>query len=218
VPFDLVAAGVLLDMDGTLVDSTAVVESLWREFAHAYGVDAAAVLAFAHGRPTMDTIAAFLPGRDRAELEAIERAATEDEIRRLDGIVEVRGAAAFVRALLAQAVPVALVTSASPELARVRMRAAGVPLPPVLVTPGDVARGKPAPDGYLRAAALLGVAAGDCVVFEDAPAGVAAAVAAGARTVVVGGLDESSAGGLPQVPDLRAVSVARERGVVHLRG
>lgn len=195
---DLTVAGVLFDMDGTLVDSTAVVERVWTDFAQTYGLDAGEVLRYAHGRQSVDSVTHFLPpGQDLGEVTARLDAR---ELVELDGVVEVPGAAALLRAL--RAWPVAVVTSASRELAERRMRAAGIEPPDVLVCAGDVAVGKPAPDGYLAAAAQLGVPPGDCAVFEDAETGLRAAVASGGRVVVVGGHVSNTTAGLPRVPDL----------------
>jgi mannitol-1-/sugar-/sorbitol-6-phosphatase len=181
VPPDLVARALLFDMDGTLVDSTVVVERMWHEFAAHAGVDAAEVLAFAHGRRSPDTVRRFLPDDDAATawLAHHERS----ELEQLDGVVAVAGAAAFLAAL--DGAPVALVTSAPRELAGRRMAAAGLPVPATLVGAEDVGRGKPDPEGYLRAAGLLGVPAAQCVVFEDAPAGLEAGLASGAAVVEV---------------------------------
>jgi mannitol-1-/sugar-/sorbitol-6-phosphatase len=174
------ADAVLLDMDGTLVDSTAVVEQMWREFAARFGLDADEVIGHAHGRQTPDTIARFVgdEAAGRAWLDHHER----EELRRTDGVVEVPGAAAFVASL---AVPCAVVTSAPRALAVRRLEAAGVAVPAVLVAAEDVESGKPDPEGYLRAAELLGVPAARAVVFEDAPAGILAGQRAGARVVEV---------------------------------
>jgi sugar-phosphatase len=178
----LTCSAVLFDMDGTLVDSTAVVEQVWGEFAARYGLDLGEILRTSHGVQARDTVTRFAPlGADipalTAELGAMERVRTE-------GIVPLPGAARLLAALPADAV--ALVTSADRILADVRMNAAGLPMPAIAVTAELVARGKPDPEGYLKAAANLGVDPGDAVVFEDAPAGIAAGVAAGIRTVAVG--------------------------------
>jgi sugar-phosphatase len=202
---ELTVAAVLLDMDGTLVDSTAVVESIWREFTTAYGIDLGAVLRYSHGRRTLDTVSAFLPdgyaARDvAARIEA-------EELRRLEGIVAIPGAQDFLLAL--DGVRVAVVTSAERELATRRLAAAGLTAPSVLVAAEDVENGKPAPDGFVRAAAALGAPIEECVVFEDAEAGIRAALAAGASTVVVGNHKSSITVGLPRVADFRAVCARR---------
>ncbi|MGO4594724.1 HAD-IA family hydrolase [Leifsonia sp. 2TAF2] len=183
---EIEAAGFLFDMDGTLVDSTAVVESVWTAFGHRHGIDPAALLAYAHGRQAIDTVSHFLPGLSEGERADLVRRLVAEEVGRTEGIIEIPGAVAMLEALVTAGAPVAVVTSAPRELAIARMRAAGIPVPAVVVAAEDVERGKPDPQGYLRAAALLGVPIGDCVVFEDAEAGLAAAVASGARAVVVG--------------------------------
>ena len=93
------------------------------------------------------------------------------------------------------------------------MVAAGLPVPEVLVPADEVARGKPAPDGYLRAAALLGLDPTDCVALEDAEPGVRSALESGARVVVVGGLDTALTSGLDRVPDLRTLRIRSAPGM-----
>jgi len=172
---------VLLDMDGTLVDSTAVVVRLWRSWAARHDVDPEAILAVSHGRRGDEVVAQFAPpGVDRAaELEWL---AARELVER-DGIVAVAGAAALLAALPSDRF--AVVTSATRELTAVRMKAAGLPVPAVLVGADDVARGKPDPEGYQRAARLLGVDPARCLVLEDASAGLEAGRAAGARVIAV---------------------------------
>lgn len=192
----------LFDMDGTLVDSTAVVERTWADFSARHGLDVEEVLAYAHGRPTASTTAHFLDDAEEAVQEAARLAALEEVT--VDGIVEVPGAAALVSGLPEDRW--AVVTSAGRRLAERRLDAAGVPRPAVLVTADDVARPKPDPEGYLLAARLLGVSADACIAFEDSDAGVRAAVASGARTVVVGTLS-SHDGTLQRVVDLSGPDV-----------
>src|SRR3546814_4070957 len=100
------------------------------------------------------------------------------------------GAAAFLARLPAERW--AVVTSAPRALAYVRIAAAGLPMPPLVIGAEDVAKGKPAPDGFLAAAARLGVAPGDCLAWEDSPAGIAAASAAGMHVVTVGKAHEAT--------------------------
>src|SRR5690349_10163548 len=168
---------VLLDMDGTLVDSTAVVVRLWRSWAARHGVDPEAILAMSHGRRGDDVLAQFAPPTvdQVAELKWL---ATRELVER-DGIVAVQGAAELLAALPADRY--AVVTSATRELTAVRMDAAALPLPRTLVGADDVIRGKPDPEGYLRAAELLQVDPARCLVVEDASAGLEAGRAAGAR-------------------------------------
>src|SRR5262249_18802741 len=150
-------------MDGTLVDSTAVVEIVWTEFGQEYGIDPAALIAFSHGRQTIDTLNQFMPDRSDAERTATAQAIAAAEVHRTEGIRQIAGAAALIDALIEMKAPVALVTSADRELAESRMRTSGVRMPDVSVVAEDVECGKPDPDGYVRAAARLGVPIEDCV-------------------------------------------------------
>lgn len=183
-PTALTARALLLDMDGTLVNSDAVVERIWRGWALRHGLEPAAVLKVVHGRQGHATMAALLPDRPMAENYAENALMLAAEIADIEGVVPVPGAPAFLAALAGH--PHALVTSANDELARVRMGAAALPLPPLLVTAERVSASKPDPEGFLKGAAELGFAPGDCLVFEDAEVGIAAAKAAGMRVVGVG--------------------------------
>lgn len=214
---DIAAAGILFDMDGTLVDSNLAVEAVWTTFGERHGIDPAAILAYAHGRQPIDTLTRFLPDHSRPERLALARTLVDDEVRRTDGITEIAGAAALIDTLVAMRAPVALVTSATRTLAATRMRAAGVRVPEVLVTSEDVERGKPDPDGYLEAAARLGVPIENCLVFEDAEAGLAAAIASGAYVVVVGGHESPVTSGLDRIPDFTSVTVERDGDGVRIR-
>jgi mannitol-1-/sugar-/sorbitol-6-phosphatase len=178
---------VLLDMDGTLVDSDAAVERAWRRWAREYGVDAAAVLAVAHGVPAAATVDRFLPHRPSAERAAAAARQLELQYDDLADVVPTSGAHAVLAVLERRQLPWAVVTSADRPLAAARLGAAGI-VPPLLVTCEDVAAGKPDPACYLLAARRLGVAIAACLVVEDAPAGVAAGAAAGARTAALRGL------------------------------
>src|SRR5690349_2878237 len=137
---------VLLDMDGTLVDSTTVVVRLWRTWAARHGVDPEAILAVSHGRRGDDVLAEFAPAGVDQDAELKWLAACE--LLEQDGIIAVPGAAQLLAALPADRV--AVVTSATRELTTVRMQAAALPVPRVLVGADDVARGKPHPEGYQR--------------------------------------------------------------------
>ncbi|MFI9160062.1 HAD-IA family hydrolase [Kitasatospora aureofaciens] len=183
-PVRFTASALLLDMDGTLVNSDAVVERCWSRWAERHGLDPVAALAVVHGRQGHATMAELLPDRpvevnlaENQQMLAEERADTE-------GVVQVRGADAFLASLTG--LPHALVTSADLPLARIRMDAAGLPMPPVLVTAESVGASKPDPEGFLKGAAALGFAPADCLAFEDSGAGIAAARAAGMRVIGIG--------------------------------
>lgn len=171
---------ILFDIDGTLVDSTPVVERVWRAFAERRGLDGDEILRVCHGRRAEDTIALFLPEDER---EAGTAEVLRLELADLDGVVALPAVADLLAALPAGRW--AAVTSGSRELMRTRLAAAGLPVPEVLVAAQDVAVGKPDPEGYLLAAARLGVDPALCLVVEDAPAGLQAGRRAGARTLAV---------------------------------
>jgi len=171
----------LFDMDGTLITSTLAAERVWTRWAERHGLDVAALLSVMHGVRAIDTIRnQNLPDIDlAAEVAWVERGEIED----VDGVAPIPGAIDFVKRLPPNRW--AVVTSASVPLARARLKAAGVTPPAVMITAEDVERGKPDPAGYLKAAATLGFDIADCLVFEDADAGIKAGEAAGADVIVV---------------------------------
>ncbi len=172
------ADALLVDLDGTLVDSTAPVRRAWEAFAGRHGLDTEEVLRFAHGRPSRETVRLFAPGADHdAEAAAVEYS----EVHDTDGVVALSGAAR----VLATDRPLAIVTSCSTALARARLRAAGLTIPPVLVSSDGLERGKPDPACFLIAARRLGADPARCVVLEDAPAGILAGRAAGATVIAL---------------------------------
>ena len=205
-------AAVLFDMDGTLVDSTASVVRSWVRLADENGIPVADLQAAAgHGRPARDIVADLFDGPARAQ--ALSRI-TALEIADVDGVVALPGART---ALLACGPAGAIVTSCAADLAVARQRAAGIPVPAVVVTADDVHRGKPDPEPFLLAARLLGVEAGRCLVVEDAPAGLAAGRAAGMTTLAVTTThtaDELDADHV--VADLAAVGLTRTPAGVHV--
>ena len=194
---------VLSDLDGVLVDSAAVIEQTWRGFADRHGLDPDEVVAAGHGRRSIDLIRLVAPHLD-AEIEAanVER----EEIAQTTGLRPLPGARELVDAVPAERF--AIVTSGSRALALARLRAAGLPVPAVLVTAEEVDDGKPHPAGYLRAAELLGVDPAHSVVLEDAPAGVEAGRAAGMTVIAVLTTNDASAltKAHSRVRDLRALA------------
>lgn len=171
----------LFDMDGTVLNSIAAAERIWTTWALRHGIDVPSFLPTIHGARAIDTVnRQGLPGVD-AEAEAAW--VTQAEVEDVEGIVEVSGAAQFLKSLPAR--QWAIVTSAPRELALRRMAAAGIAEPEVLVTAQDVSAGKPDPAGYLLAAKRLGFDVADCLIFEDASVGIQAAEASGADLVVI---------------------------------
>jgi sugar-phosphatase len=172
------ADALLVDLDGTLVDSTAPVRRVWAAFAKRHGLDWDEVHSFAQGRPSRETIRLLAPDADHdAEAAAIELA----EVHDTTDVFALPGAAQ----LLASERPLGVVTSCSSALAVARLRAAALPIPPVLVSSDGLERGKPDPACFLIAARRLGADPRRCVVLEDAPAGIAAGRAAGATVIAL---------------------------------
>src|SRR6266481_5409080 len=172
--------GVLFDLDGVLVDSTPAVARVWAGWARTHGFDPDEVVRKAHGRPSITTIRELLPLADHA---AEDREVERREIADIEGVVPLPGAMELLQAL-----PLdrwAIVTSCTRALAQVRIGAAGLPKPKQMVTSTDVQHGKPDPQPYLKGAQVLGVPAADCLVVEDAPAGIRAGKAAGARVLAL---------------------------------
>ncbi|WP_122571760.1 HAD-IA family hydrolase [Pseudomonas viridiflava] len=174
-------AAFLFDMDGTLLNSVIAAERVWAKWAQKHGLDVNRFLPTIHGVRSIDTVRKQnIPGIDvQQEADAISQAEIED----VEGVAAIEGVADFLASLPADRW--AVVTSAPLALAQARMKAAGLTLPDVVITAEDVTQGKPAPDGFLLAAQRLGVEPAQCLVFEDAQAGIAAGKAAGARVVVV---------------------------------
>jgi len=174
----IVCRAFLFDLDGVLIDSTPAVIRVWSRWAIAHGFDPLEVVRTAHGRPSISTIRDYLPG---ADYEAENCVVESGELSDLNGVVPLPGASELLNALPADRWTI--VTSCTRALATARLQAAGLRIPERLVTCDDVKNGKPDPEPYLKGASLLEVSARDCVVVEDAPAGIRAGNAAGARVV-----------------------------------
>jgi mannitol-1-/sugar-/sorbitol-6-phosphatase len=177
---------VLFDLDGVLIDSVQVVERAWRRWAREQHLDTGEVLRTVHGRRARDVVRMFAPALDPAE--QVRQISGYEMADGDSGLAVIPGALECVRAT--RRGRWAVVTSGGRELAAQRLAAvglaaAGIPAPGALVTGDDVERGKPDPEPYLRAAELLGVPAAECVVVEDAPAGVLAGQRAGMTVLAV---------------------------------
>jgi sugar-phosphatase len=193
---------ILLDMDGTLVDSTAIIHRTWKWWADRHSLPVEPILAVERGRPNREVIRQFGPHLDAdAESELFLKAEKAD----VEGLTIIPGSHEVVRA--AQQGKWAIVTSAERSLAEVRLRAVGIPIPAVMVTADDIQHGKPDPECYLLAARRLDVSASDCVVFEDSPSGVLSGKAAGMPVIAVGPYVDQSIGAALHVRDYREMTI-----------
>jgi len=179
-PADFERGAILFDLDGVLVDSTECIRRNWSEWAVRHGLDPTAVIRAAQGRRTIETVRAVAPQLDPdVELAAL----ASDESRETEGVREVPGARELLATLPAGRW--AVVTSAVRAAAELRLRHVGLPVPAVLVAADEVSHGKPHPEGYLVAAAALGTPPADCLVVEDAPAGIEAAQSGGMAVIAL---------------------------------
>lgn len=199
----------LFDMDGTLVDTTPLVERVWTQWAERHGIDPDRVLDICHGRQAVTTMRALAPNLD---LAAETQAMLQEELRATTGVTPIVGVHAFLAQLRGR--PWAIVTSAAGALARKRLELCEVPIPPVLITADDTARGKPDPMGFLAGAERLGVPPARCLVFEDSLAGLEAGRRAGAQTIQICQANPPATSDSPvRVRDYRALRIEpRARG------
>jgi len=173
-------SAILFDLDGVLADSTRQVDREWREWADRKGVDGDAIMAFAHGVRTIEVIRRVAPQLDaEVEAAAIENHEAHDQ----RGVVVMPGALELVASIPKGRWGV--VTSGSRLLATNRLPHCGLPVPDVLVTSDDVVNGKPDPEPYLKGAELFGLPPADCLVIEDAPAGIQSAHAGGLKVIAI---------------------------------
>jgi sugar-phosphatase len=195
----------IFDLDGTLVDSDAVVDRVWRRWAARMGVDPALFLHRVHGRPGREVMAEILPQRS-PELHAADNAEMLTwEIAESGAVAQIPGAARVLAGLPDRSW--AIVTACTRSLALARLEAAGLPVPGVLITSERLSAGKPSPEGFLTAAAELGAPPERGLVFEDAVAGITAAHAAAMRVVAVG--DRAADGVSPPTARIRTLEQVR---------
>jgi sugar-phosphatase len=173
-------SAILFDLDGVLVDSTRSVERFWRLWAQDNGLDPDTAVNVAHGRRTIETLRILVPDVD-ADTEAVKM--EKLEAHSTEGVTVMPGAAELVNSLPRHRWCV--VTSGTKYLATRRLAAGNLPVPDILVTADDVKNGKPHPEPYLKGAELLGIEPSECLVLEDAPAGIQAAHAAGMKVVAL---------------------------------
>ena len=177
---NLTCRALLFDLDGVLIDSTPAVARVWHQWALDHGFNPEEVVARAHGRPSLATVRDYLPHADHdAENREVERR----EIADLAGVVPLPGALALLAGLPPDCWTI--VTSCTRRLAEVRIKAAGLLLPARMVTSTDITHGKPHPEPYLKGVSLLGFPAAQCVVLEDAPAGIRSGKSAAAKVIAL---------------------------------
>lgn len=202
--------GFLFDLDGTLVDSLPAVERAWVNWASQRGIAADEVLNFIHGKQAIFSLRHFMAGSSEEDIEqefyALEKIESEDT----DGIIALPGALQLLAALNAQDIPWAIVTSGSLPVATARRKVAGLPEPEVLVTAECVQHGKPEPDAYLLGAQLLALEPEECVVVEDAAAGILSGLAAGCHVVAV-----NPPQGAPRLENVDMLLSSLEELIIH---
>ena len=199
-------------MDGTLVDSTAVIYRTWHSWAKRHSLPIEPILKVEKGRPNREVLRQFAPHLDIDEESRLFLAAEREDIA---GLTIIPGAREAVRAV--QQGPWAIVTSAERSLAEVRLNAVGLPLPDVLISADLIQHGKPDPECYLLAAHRLGLSPEQCLVFEDAPAGVRSGSAAGMPVIAVGSFAGPDSGASAHVRDFTDVSIERDHlGTFHI--
>jgi sugar-phosphatase len=183
------ARGLLFDSDGVIISSIASVNRCWRRWAQHYGVPGWETYTIPHGVRAWDIMLSLRPDFSTEEAEAGLRLIEDMEIEDVADLKVLPG----VRELLGSLPPErwTVVTSATRRLVEGRFKAAGLPLPPRIIVGDEVVNGKPHPEPYIKGAALLGFAPAECVVIEDAPSGVGAGKAAGARVLGVLGTHEA---------------------------
>jgi sugar-phosphatase len=173
-------AAILFDLDGVLVDSTGSVTRQWRRWAEEHNLDPQKVLEIAHGVRTIEIVRTLAPHLDaEAEVKRIEKREADDQ----EGVAVMAGAAELLKAIPEGRWCV--VTSGTRYLATARLKLANLPTPNVLVSADDVSKGKPDPEPYLMGARLLGMKPAECLVVEDAPAGIRAAHGGGMKAIAI---------------------------------
>lgn len=214
----LTTGALLLDMDGTLIDSGPAVERSWNQLFRELGAD----LTFGHaqhGKPARQVLTEVLPQLTEQELADAHSRIEELESSDVEGIVVLPGTERLLAELDAAAEQLGrptwtIVTSCTRPLFEARWARTGLAVPAHLVTADQVTRGKPDPEPYLLGAERLGVEPGRTVVIEDSVGGLRSGTAAGARTVAV--TSTTPAGELSPLADALVTSL--DDLEVHVQG
>ncbi|MEH2921023.1 sugar phosphatase [Samsonia erythrinae] len=177
--------GFLFDLDGTLVDSLPAVERAWVNWAKDHAIAPQEVLDFIHGKQAITSLRHFLRGQSEETIQREFIALENTEASDTRGVVAMPGAKALLEKLEALGIPWAIVTSGTIPIASARHRHGELPAPREFITAEQVANGKPHPDAYLLGAQRLGLRPEECVVVEDAPAGILSGLAAGCQVIAV---------------------------------
>lgn len=181
------ASAILFDLDGTLVESTEGISAILSAWAIQIGQCAQKVVDFSHGKRTIEIVQEFV---NAEYVQEHYYKLTQQFIQSADQTKTIQGSNDFLNQLIKKKILWAIVSSSERLLIKARLKAAGLPLPDQIISAEDVQVGKPSPEGYLLAAKKLGVKIQDCIVFEDAEAGVLAAQHAKAQIVIVGSLEQ----------------------------
>jgi len=202
--------GFLFDLDGTLVDSLAVVERAWKNWGQRHGIAPDEVLGFIHGKQAITSLRHFMAGATAEEIQQEFIALEKLEAGDTEGIVALPGALQLLATLDELEIPWAIVTSGSMPVASARHKAAGLPEPVAFVTAERVERGKPEPDAYLLGAQLIDLEPEECVVVEDAAAGILSGLASGAHVIAVNVPADA-----PRLDDVDMVLSSLEELIIH---
>ena len=175
----------LFDLDGTLIDSLPASERVWTQWAHEHNVLVNDVLNYIHGRQAVESLRHFMQGSTENEVQLALLDLEKKECNEIDDIVEIEGAIDLLDKLNRHEIPWAIVTSGTPKLARARHKAANLPMPSLFITAEHIKNSKPHPEAYLLAAKTLGFKPEDCIVVEDALAGIQSGINAGCQVIAI---------------------------------
>lgn len=208
--------GCLFDLDGTLIDSLPAVNRVWTILCQKYNLNTDYVLSVIHGRPAEDSIRQFLSDQGPEYIEQEIRWLEDKEATDTEGVVAIDGSIHFLEKLNQHKLPWAIVTSGTYPVATARIKAAGIPSPPILITAENITKGKPDPEPYLLGAEKIGVGIKDCIVFEDAPAGIQAGITAEAHVIAISSDHTSDEFSIDRIKNLSAATIDISQGTQEL--